>query len=532
MKILFLTNEFDSSFFHLNLKNSDDLQFYHDDIYTPNLINTINQINPIMTFANLVDFQGNEFTFICNFHQTFPEIKLIVIVNHIELDHIRRLYKAGIYDFIESTELSCQLIFGFCDEMRQISLPKLNLSGTSLLDSDNASPEEQQLYQMATSSNREQELLMCWEGSAAFWAQYKKYALLLVETNRNIYQTTLDELLAMKAGIESCLTMPFYGFCAIYNNRSFLCIISTKNLCSEDTFLKSIFSIGQDMVSLFSKSFHAVATIGISNIGYDLKDIHKAFKQCQSALFNETYYGIGHVYYYSFRNSSADESAPYYLLNQFEDILNAPVFHLDQALSAISDFFTGLRLLRPSGERLQAELLHFLSLLYAFCSKNSITYRNICGFGYLGTDILKAYRTLDSVQHFFEYCLTQLDREITQKQNRASAPCCKTTSDALKFVNENYAKEITLEDIAGFLEVSPSYLSKIFKKDTGMNLTQYVNSLRIQHAKRLLETTNKRVYEIAQETGFQSTAYFCRIFKKLEHVTCAEYQTSRLNKKL
>lgn len=530
MKVLFLTNETDPSFFHLNLRNSDDLQFYHDDIYTPNLINTINQINPVLTFANLTDFQANEFTFIRNFHQTFPEIKLIAVINHMELDYIRRLYKAGIYDFIEITELSRLLILDFCNEMRQLPMTRLNLSRTSLLDSDNPSPQEQQLYWMAISSDREYELLFHTEDLAAFWSQYKKYALLLIETNRNIYQTTLDELLAMKESIESCIAMPFYGFSTIYDNRSFLCIISTKNLCSEDTFLKSLFNLGQDMVSLFSKRFHAVATIGISNIGYDLRDLHKAFQQCSSALFNETYYGIGHVYYYSFRNSSADESAPYYLLNQFEDILNAPVFHLDQALRAISDFFTGLRLLKPSNERLQAELLHFLSLLYAYCSKNNITYRNICGFGYLGTDILKPYRTLDSVQHFFEYCLTQLDKEISQRLNLIRDPYCKTTSDALKFINENYAKEITLEDIAGFLDVSPAYLSKIFKRDTGMALTQYTNSLRIQHAKRLLETTNKRVYEIAQETGFKSTAYFCRIFKRFEHVTCAEYQTARLNK--
>lgn len=74
-------------------------------------------------------------------------------------------------------------------------------------------------------------------------------------------------------------------------------------------------------------------------------------------------------------------------------------------------------------------------------------------------------------------------------------------------------KEITLKSLAKHLGYTPNYLGTLFKKETGKKYTEFLRDERLNLACVLLESTQMPVYEIAKQTGFVNSAYFCRIFK-------------------
>ena len=83
----------------------------------------------------------------------------------------------------------------------------------------------------------------------------------------------------------------------------------------------------------------------------------------------------------------------------------------------------------------------------------------------------------------------------------------------------------TLEQIAHALNVSTFHFCRKFKQETGLTFVEYLNRVRIEHAKLLLHNKNLRVTEVAYEVGFQSLTHFNRIFRKLVGTSPTEYRS-------
>ena len=82
----------------------------------------------------------------------------------------------------------------------------------------------------------------------------------------------------------------------------------------------------------------------------------------------------------------------------------------------------------------------------------------------------------------------------------------------LQYIDQHYMKNIGLNQIAGELNVTPSYLSALFHKKTGTTFIKYLTRLRILKAKELLLGTNLQIRQIAEQVGYHSTRYFTRLF--------------------
>lgn len=93
------------------------------------------------------------------------------------------------------------------------------------------------------------------------------------------------------------------------------------------------------------------------------------------------------------------------------------------------------------------------------------------------------------------------------------------------YIETHFKEELTRESLASEVFMNPDYLSKLFKKNTGSSLMDYVTKVRIERAKELLERTVLTISEIAIETGYSNTAYFTKMFKKYTNgVTPREYR--------
>ncbi len=100
----------------------------------------------------------------------------------------------------------------------------------------------------------------------------------------------------------------------------------------------------------------------------------------------------------------------------------------------------------------------------------------------------------------------------------------KDIRPVLKYIEKNYASTITIEGLSKEFFISPFYLSKKFKAETGFTINQYIISCRMGEAERLLIFSNDQIKDIALSCGYDNLPYFYTTFKKYAGCTPAEYK--------
>lgn len=101
----------------------------------------------------------------------------------------------------------------------------------------------------------------------------------------------------------------------------------------------------------------------------------------------------------------------------------------------------------------------------------------------------------------------------------------KIAEQALEYLKRNYNKEdLSLNDIAAFLNISVPYLAVLFKQETKQNFSAHLLEVRMEKAKELLRTTGYTVNEIAEQVGYNSSQYFAVCFKKYTGISPGVYR--------
>lgn len=96
---------------------------------------------------------------------------------------------------------------------------------------------------------------------------------------------------------------------------------------------------------------------------------------------------------------------------------------------------------------------------------------------------------------------------------------------ALAYMHEHYRKDLSLLEIADHVQLSPAYLSHLFRKESGMHLMSYLAVVRMERAKKLLKTTNHSVREISRMVGYHECSYFTSVFRRHHQCTPSQFRS-------
>ncbi len=149
-----------------------------------------------------------------------------------------------------------------------------------------------------------------------------------------------------------------------------------------------------------------------------------------------------------------------------------------------------------------AQLKHFITALFSEDANSDLFMQ---GYITLVVATLQKLQLLPSAQNF--------NHEEFQK-----------LLPALKYLNTHYKERISSQDIAQQVNFNSIYLERIFKKALGITISDYINTLRINEAKRLLCSSHMTCVEIAEQCAFSSITYFNKIFRKHTLLTPAMYR--------
>ena len=100
--------------------------------------------------------------------------------------------------------------------------------------------------------------------------------------------------------------------------------------------------------------------------------------------------------------------------------------------------------------------------------------------------------------------------------------------EAVKIINEKFDNRLTLSDVARELYITPQYLSNIFKAEIGMTFSEYLTSVRLRRAEKLLVETNESISNICESCGYGNYSHFIRSFKKAYGISPMAYRTKKV----
>ncbi|MEK8127935.1 response regulator [Paenibacillus filicis] len=155
-------------------------------------------------------------------------------------------------------------------------------------------------------------------------------------------------------------------------------------------------------------------------------------------------------------------------------------------------------------------------------------------YGGESVEILRLFKTVGDIGNFqdFHDYYHNVER-LLQRLNdyvrsmKAFHIDHKEMKRAVQYMQEHFHKDLNMTIVSNHVSLNYSYFSQAFKEYTGESFLSFLKKLRIDKARELLDTTEYKIYEISEMTGFENTKHFSRVFKELEGVSPQEYREQR-----
>ena len=258
--------------------------------------------------------------------------------------------------------------------------------------------------------------------------------------------------------------------------------------------------------------------IGIGGV-VPFVDAMESYQDALRALINSTG-RVGHVDDLPLKVDYA-EDYPIDTEKRMFDELKAG--HVNECLQASDEFFSWLEQTYTGDmNNIRLKVLEFAMRAETESHlSGGMTYRFSDRASYL-PDVMNA-QTLEDLRKWYMDRIGAAAHDVLVKRSEKSNDIVE---NARKYIDENYSKDISLDDISRIMDISPYYFSKLFKEKTGVGYVEFLTALRIEKAKELLKQPDKSMKEICLSVGYSDPNYFSRIFKKVVGIPPTEYRES------
>ena len=314
------------------------------------------------------------------------------------------------------------------------------------------------------------------------------------------------------------------GYC-INIEAGELCILaSLKNNNHSEPAQAIIENTCQRLADILKQYLNIRVVIGVGEAGAGISGLRESFRQAEAALNYSFFFKDRKVILYNEIKSLPPLDDTYSILG-FKDNIHRELSLRNE--KGIRDIF--------------AQINH--NITYCPLSSNSIR-TVITDIYYIVNDFFKRYRidikeSLGDFYYTYEHLIQINNMEEIQEwiknieeklvsfiNRRFESDYSFIIEKAKEFIYENYAKDISLSDVADKVHLNASYLSTLFKQFTGMSYTEFITDIRIEKSKELLSDPKLKIYEISNLIGYDNIYYFNRIFKKITGMTPLEFRNT------
>lgn len=142
----------------------------------------------------------------------------------------------------------------------------------------------------------------------------------------------------------------------------------------------------------------------------------------------------------------------------------------------------------------------------------------------LNLKYLQQISAINNVEKLCEWIIKVLERFTDSMFTVDNINNYHIIQKAIGYINQNSMKDISLDSVAEYVYLSPSYFSRLFKKEMGINFVDYLNKVRVEESKKYLSDGKLPLSDIAHIVGFTDQSYYTKVFKKIEGISPGQYR--------
>lgn len=349
-----------------------------------------------------------------------------------------------------------------------------------------------------------------------FMSENKKFVCAVFEFNNHKLEAVIiyEELLE---GITSYLTNADVEVLH-YTEDQFVIILSNKKALDYAKLVQILCCVRAEIAAVYEMDICA----GIGTIHDDFRGIKESFQEAMKSLDYKVLKGMNAVIMFTEIRSITENSK---MLEQ-EDIkkLELCIDNLDKiGCSEEVDVIFEKMLLEDdlSITNLQLQSLNIVLLGIRKMPFVQLQLNEMLGQNILSLERIAKFKNVDQIKNWLKNTINSFI-ELTVKQKTPEKR--DIIMEIKEYINQNYDKDIGLADISKKFFINQYYFSQLFRKKTGETYQNYVITLRIDRAKKLLKNTDMKVYEVCNAVGYTDARYFSRLFERLEGCKPSEYK--------
>lgn len=250
---------------------------------------------------------------------------------------------------------------------------------------------------------------------------------------------------------------------------------------------------------------------------YPYNQIHQADIDCRKGF---------EKYYFDLPYTEAKALVNWQALSDCLDTAADAAASYDYAatIKELEHCFAILSFLRPSISEVKKQMNHFV---YSILNRNSAFIPVISTSKFTDYDIFEHIEKSESLSVLQKHLYSSINYLIGELVQSMENKDDYVIQKAKEYIHNNYQDNLTLNDVATHVFLSENYFSTLFSQKTGTTFRNYLRGFRIEKAKELLTTTNLRIYEVAQQTGYNEHSHFVRAFKALTGQSPGDYRQSK-----
>ncbi|RAV04139.1 response regulator [Paenibacillus sp. YN15] len=262
-------------------------------------------------------------------------------------------------------------------------------------------------------------------------------------------------------------------------------------------------------------------TIGVGEYVDKLSELPLSYKQAREAAAQKWYLGKNQILTVDHLQSSENE---HYRLAESEDQVLSAMKAGDTAglLSALDEIFESMARSRKNGFRYGKNISQQLILLSSrvLLELNALTADWEAKEAEAWELVLRQETLQDLKKHVSGY-LEEICSCVKEKRGGKTGSVIERIH---RLIQERYAENLTVVDIAEGVYLSPTYVSLLYKQETGKTLFEYLTKVRIDKAKELLQDPRNKFYEVCHAVGYADPSHFSKLFKKMTGYTPSAYR--------
>lgn len=342
------------------------------------------------------------------------------------------------------------------------------------------------------------------------WARWFKKieCMMLLETENNFVESHVNELeerlpILLKREI---------GFLSLDMNQLLLLFYEND--------ANNYLGIGTDIHEWLLKEYGRESYIAVSRLSRGSGDLPQLYTELETQLENKFYQWDSHVFGYDCEDEmETQQELP---KTDYQTALQDSIRKKD-----IPELWDNYNKLCQQIRTASMDSQMYIKFIFTELIRDLYEQMQALGSEEMKEDVEKVYQSnnLGSICDVIEKCIGKFEKKCLEESGTARSDVERIR----QYIQYHVDEDLRIDHLASRVYLSQSYLSYIFKKETGMNLSRYIRQCRMEKAKELLTTSDMKITKICEKVGFSNVSYFCQSFRDYTGMSPEKYRKGEEN---